>query len=59
MCIGLLVSFALNPYRMGVYGLSWTQLVKIWHFELTRDHLDTEDTEGVQRSFCLFYPKPL
>ena len=28
--------------------------VKIWHFELTQDHLDTDVTEGMQRSLRLF-----
>ena len=37
---------------MGVYGLPGT--VKIWHFELTQDHLDTDDTEVT--SFLLQIP---
>ena len=35
-----------NPCNMGIYGLPWTPATKIWHFELTQFHLDTEDTEG-------------
>ena len=42
---------------MGVYGLPGT--VKIWHFELTQDHLDTDVTEGLGKSLCLFCLKPL
>ena len=51
--------FVPNPYNMGVYGLAWTPAFKFWHFELTQDHLGTEDAEGVQRSICLFCSKPL
>ena len=43
---------------MGVHRLPWTKGVKIWQFELTYDHLDTEDTKGIQRSLHLFVPKP-
>ena len=42
---------------MGVYGLPGT--VKIWHFELTQDHLDTDVTEGMRRSLRLFCSQPL
>ena len=31
---------------MVVYGLPWTQAIKIIHFELTWDIKDSEDTEG-------------
>ena len=50
--------FVPNPYNMGVYRLPWTPAVKIWKFELTQDQLDTEDTEGMQRSLCLFCSQP-
>ena len=46
--------FCSKPYNMGVYGLPWTPAVKIWHFGLTQDHLDTEDIKGMQRSLCPF-----
>ena len=51
--------FATKPYNVGVYGLPWTQACKIWYFELTQDHLNPEDTEGMRRSLCLFCSKPL
>ena len=35
-----------TPYNMGVYGLPWTQAIKIWHFELTQDNLHIGDSEG-------------
>ena len=38
--------FVPNSYNMGVYGLPWTQAIKIWHFELTQDNLDIGDSEG-------------
>ena len=41
---------------MGVYGLPGT--VKIWHFELTQDHLDTDVTEGMRRSLRFFVRNP-
>ena len=50
--------FAPNPYNMGVYRLHWSQAIKIWHFELYQDNLDTEDSKGMQRSLCLFVPNP-
>ena len=56
---GHFVLFVPNPYNMGVYELPWTPATKIWHFELTQDHLDTEDTEGNQRSLCHLCFKPL
>ena len=43
---------------MGTNELPWTPTSKIWHLELTQDHLDTEDTEGNRRSLCLFFPNP-
>ena len=58
MCGGHFAFFVPYPYIMGVYGLSWTAAVKIWHFKLTQDHLGTEDTKGVWRSLCLFVPNP-
>ena len=39
---------------MVVYGLPWTQAIKIIHFELTWDIKDSEDTEGVRRSISFF-----
>ena len=33
--------------------------VKIWHFELTQDQLDTDVTEGMRRSLRLFCSQPL
>ena len=39
------VFFVRNPNNMGVNRLPWTPKVKIWHFELTQDHLDTDDTK--------------
>ena len=59
VCEGHFAFFVQNPYNMGVYGLPWTSAVKIQHFELTQDHLDTEDTEGLQRSLCHSCFKPL
>ena len=56
---GHFVFFVPNPYNMGVYGLPWTPTSKIWHFELTQDHLDTEDTEGNRRSLCPFWSQLL
>ena len=47
-CGGHFVFFVPNPYNMGVYGLPGTPTVKIWHFELTQDHLDTDDTKGMR-----------
>ena len=41
-----------------VYGLPWTPTVKSWHFELTQDHLDTDNTEGMQRSLCFLFSTP-
>ena len=55
---GHFVFFVPNLYNMGVYGLPWTPPSKIWHFELTQDHLDTEDTVGVQRSLGSFIQIP-
>ena len=43
---------------MGVYRLHWSQAIKISHFELHQDNLDTEDSKGMQRSLCLFVPNP-
>ena len=40
---------------MGVYWLPWPPPIRIWHLELTQDHLDTE---GVQRSHCHFWWNP-
>ena len=45
--------FVLNPCNMSVYGLPWTPTVKICHFELTQDHLDTDDTK-----VTFFVPNP-
>ena len=59
VCGGHFVFFVPNPYNMGVYGLPWTLAVKIWQFDLTQDHLDPEDTEGMRRSLCSFCSKPL
>ena len=58
VCKGHFAFFVPNLYNIGVYGLPWTPAVKIWQFDLTQDHLDTEDTEGVWRSLCLFVPNP-
>ena len=57
-CGGHFVFFVPNPYNMGVYGLPGTPTVKIWHFELTQDHLDTDNTEGMQRSLCFLFSTP-
>ena len=43
---------------MGVYGLPWTPAVKIWQFDLTQDHLDPEDPEGIEGHFVFFVPNP-
>ena len=51
--------FVRNPNNMCVYRLPWTPAIAIWHFELTQDHLNTEDTEGARRSLCLSCSKPL
>ena len=51
--------FVRNPNNMGVYRLPWTPAIAIWHFELTQDHLNTEDTEGARRSLCFSCSKPL
>ena len=51
--------FVPNPYNMGVYGLPWTQAIKIWHFELTQDHLEAEDSKGMRRLLCFSSSKPL
>ena len=59
VCGGHFAFFVRNPYNMGVYGLPWTPAVKIWQFDLTQDHLDPEDPEGMRRSLCLFCSKPL
>ena len=59
VCGGHFAFFVPNPYNMGVYGLPRTPATKIWHFELTQDLLDTEATEGIRRSLCLFCSKPL
>ena len=59
VCRGHFVLFVPNPHNMGVYRLPWTSAVKFWHFELTQDHLGTEDTEGDRRSLCPFCSKPL
>ena len=58
----LICALEKNPWKpgnMGTNELPWTPTSKIWHFELTQDHLDTEDTEGNRRSLCLFFSKPL
>ena len=39
------VFFVRNPNNMGVNRLPWTPTVKICHFELTQDHLDTDSTK--------------
>ena len=39
------VFFVRNPDNMGVNRLPWTPTVKICHFELTQDHLDTDATK--------------
>ena len=46
--------FFANINNMVVYGLPWTQAIKIIHFELTWDIKDSEDTEGVRRSISFF-----
>ena len=51
--------FVPNPNNMGVYRLPWTQAIKIWHFELTQDHLETEDSKGMRRLLCFSSSKPL
>ena len=56
---GHFVIFVSNPCNMGVYGLPWTPAIKIWHFKLTWDPKDTEDTEGTRRSLCHFCFKSL
>ena len=43
---------------MGVCGLPWTPAVKIWQFDLTKDHLDPEDPEGIEGHFVFFVPNP-
>ena len=58
VCEGYFAFLVPNPYNMGVYRLHWSQAIKIWHFELYQDNLDTEDSKGMQRSLCLFVPNP-
>ena len=51
--------FSLKLNILGTNGLPWTPAVKIWQFDLTLDHLDPEDPEGMRRSLCFFCSKPL
>ena len=46
--------FSLKLNILGTNGLPWTPAVKIWQFDLTLDHLDPEDPEGMRRSLCSF-----
>ena len=39
--------FLLKFNILGTNGLPWTPAVKIWQFDLTLDHLDPEDPEGM------------
>ena len=50
--------FVTKPSNMSTVGFLGTPGNKIGHFELTQDHLDTEDTKGMRRSLCLFVPNP-
>ena len=61
----IVTDFTLGPLITGdssylgtlhTHELPWTPATKIWHFELTQDHLDTE---GNRRSLCQFCFKPL
>ena len=51
--------FVPNPYNMGFYQLPWTPATKICHFELTQDHLNTEDAKGTKITLSFLFLTPI